>query len=87
MKEQNRILWKRRIKENISERNLLKSNICAEPKGRVAIGNSEAKKKEGRVSRRGTSKCESSQVQKKSLEHSGNQLVHNEQENKMRLES
>lgn len=45
MKEQNRILWKRRIKENTSERNLLKSNICAEPKGRVAIGNSQKQKK------------------------------------------
>lgn len=48
MKEQNRILWKRRIKENTSERNLLKSNICAEPKGRVPIGNSQKQKKKKR---------------------------------------
>lgn len=40
--------------------------------------------RKGRVSRRGKSKCEGPQAQKR-LESSGNWLIHNEQENKMRL--
>lgn len=49
--------------------NLLKCSICAEPNRRAAIGDSW--KQEREVSRRGKSKCEGPQVQKKSLESSG----------------